>query len=435
VRYPVVQPANGEAIAAQTGVLEPAHDAPNTLSRRIALIWLAGMFVTLPAEMLKLPFNVTLVDVWVAASLPLIWLSIPRGRQAVSLYYVVPMWLIFVGSFASMFVAPALGNSLIVLLKEVFAFVWFITLAVVLVRLNSKDLRRIFMLWSAVVLAHGALIVAQFLWPELWYFMGAIMGRAQHEIYRPSGMFSNANAAAFFQLLGFVPLLLARLPRRQSAILGLSLLATMLATGSMGAVVSFVGGWGAALAVLAAKGHYAAIARGAVRLAVAGVLIGGLALLVISQNERYQTHLQRIIIGRAGRSSESRFDLWERGADVIARKDVFLWGVGPENFRVVDGQDDQLHNDFLAFAVERGLVSTLGLGLFALLAMIRAVNVFLLAESARPAAQELAVAVLLAAMVAAFVYSLTHQVFHNRQLWIILAFQEALYFKLANGRA
>ena len=433
MRYPLVQPTPAEAV--QTGVPDPLAGQESAFSRRITLIWLAGMFVALPAEMLKLPFNVTLVDVWTAALLPVVWLSIPRGKQMISLYYLVPMWLIFVGSFASMFAAPAPRNGLVVLMKELFAFVWFITLAVALVRLNARDMRRVLIFWSAIVLLHGALIVAQFLWPPLWQLIGSLMGRAQYEIYRPSGLFSNANSAAFFQLLGFVPLLLARPPRREGAILGLCLLATMLATGSMGSVVAFAGGTAAVLALLVARGHFAAIASTALRVTVAATIVGGLAFLVISQNQRYQTHLERIIVGRVDRSSGSRFDLWERGATVFVEENVFLWGIGPENFRVVDGEDNQLHNDFLAFSVERGLLGTLGLVLFALLALLRAVNVFLLSERGYPAAHQLVAVVLLAAMVAALLYSLTHQVFHNRQLWIVLAFQEALYFRLVNQDA
>ncbi|HZD10470.1 MAG TPA: O-antigen ligase family protein [Candidatus Binatia bacterium] len=395
------------------------------------MTWLLGMFVLLPVEVVNLPFNMSMVDMWTVVLLPLVWLSVPRGKQVISLYYTVPMLLILIGSFASTIAAPAPRNGLVVVLKEVFAYIWFITLTLALVRLSGKDFHHILVVWGAVVLIHGLLIVAQFLSPQLWQFTAEYIGRGEgYEIYRPSGVMSNANAAALFQLLGFVPLVLARPARKKGAALGLVLLGTMMATGSMGSVLSFATGTLVALAALGIKGHLKTIAKLLARTAAVGALFGALLFLVISQSARYQMHLQRILLGRAERSSESRFDLWQRGFEVFVENNVFLWGVGPENFRVVDGNDNQLHNDFLAFTVERGLISTLGLGLFAGFAMLRAVNIFLIAERRPGDEARLVVLVLLAAMVAAFVYSLTHQVFHNRQLWMILGLQEAIYFRL-----
>jgi hypothetical protein len=91
--------------------------------------------------------------------------------------------------------------------------------------------------------------------------------------------------------------------------------------------------------------------------------------------------------------------------------------------------DNQLHNDFLAFSVERGLLGSLGLASFAIVAVGRAISLFLI-NHRRPAQARLAVVVFLAAMVATLVESLTHQVFHFRELWLVLALQEAMFFKM-----
>lgn len=393
------------------------------------------MCVLLPVEMLGLPYNVAFVDIWMIMGLPVVWLFVPRGKHIISLYYAIPMWLILVGSFASTFAAPAARNGVIVILKEIFVLIGFVTVTIALVRLNARDIRRVLVVWSAAVLLHGLVILVQFLSPEVWRFTAEYLGRGEgYDIYRPSGLFTNANSAAFFQLLGFVPLLLVRPSRKIGTILGLVLLATILSTGSMASILSFTTGLLVALAILTLRGYIAVIVRLLVRLAIVAAPLGALLFLVIGQNQRYQNHLQKILLGRAERSSESRFDLWERGVNVFVDKNVFLWGIGPENFRVVDGEGKQLHNDFIAFSVERGVISTLGLGLFAFLAMNRALKLFLLSDSQHPDGSQLVVIVLLAAMIGVFVYSLTHQVFHNRQLWMILAFQEAMWFKLMNSR-
>jgi hypothetical protein len=331
------------------------------------MIWLVGMLALLPLDMIKLPLNVTPVDVWVLIGLPVFWLSFIRGKQVISLSYAVPMWLILVASFMSTIAAPAPKSSLVVILKEVYAYIWFVTLTAVLSTLNARDLRRILVVWSGVVLLHGFIIVAQFLSPDFWQFILSLGNRSsEHDIYRPSGLISNANSAAFFQLLGFVPLILVSPSKKVAMILGVLLLPTMLVTGSMGATLAFTAGLTVAVVAVVLSGHLAFITKVFVRLAIVLSLLGGLLYFIISHNERYQDHFEQILLGRAERSSEGRFGLWQRGFDAYIDNNVFLWGVGPENFREVDPtrRDNQLHNDFLAFSVERGLLGTLGLVLF-----------------------------------------------------------------------
>jgi O-antigen ligase len=114
------------------------------------------------------------------------------------------------------------------------------------------------------------------------------------------------------------------------------------------------------------------------RIAVALLLLGGVFFIFTSLNQGYRDHFEQIIVGRFEKSSGGRLDLWARGIDSLVEHNVFLWGVGLENFRVVDaaGADNQLHNDTLAFLVERGLIGVLGLGLFAGIATVRAISVF-----------------------------------------------------------
>jgi O-antigen ligase len=158
-------------------------------------------------------------------------------------------------------------------------------------------------------------------------------------------------------------------------------------------------------------------------------LVAGLFFIIINQNPSWQTRFLTIFVGRADRSSEGRFNLWERGFDVLQGRDIALWGIGPENFRIVDGRDKQLHNDLLAFFVERGLLSTIGLVLFALLAVYKTVYL-LLQYNKHTDRSKLVVLVFLAAIAATLVESLTHQIFHARWLWMVLAIQEAMIIKL-----
>lgn len=338
------------------------------------------------------------------------------------------MCLILIGSLASTFAAPVPRNSLIVILKECYAFAWFLTLVSVFFELDARDLRRVLVVWSVVVFLHGAVIVAQFVWPAFWRLVVAFSGRAtEYDVYRPSGFFVNANSAALFQLLGFVPLVLACNSKKRGAFLGVLLLSTMLVTGSMGATLGFVTGLTVAMIAISISGNLGGLIRAFVYSSIILSLFGGVLLFIVNQNPRYQTHFEQILIGRAERSSDGRFNLWQRGMDAFMDHSSFFYGVGPENFRVVDGKDKQLHNDFIAFTVERGLITGFALVLFGVIAATRAAYLFRIYGKKRA---DLKMAVFIGAIVAVMVESLTHQIFHYRQMWLILALQEAMILRM-----
>ena len=405
---------------------------------RLIVIWLSGTIVLLPVKILNLPRNFELVDIWILMGLPVILLFFitRRRRQIVNLSYAVPMWLILISSLTSAFLAPATLNILVVLIKEIYLFIWFIAVTVFLNMLNPRDFRRVLYIWSGVVILHALLMIAQFLSPEIWQFTNSLGGNtARIEGYRPAGLFicdkaGCANKAAYFQLLGFVPLLLAGFSKKTTAFLGIFLFASMLTSGSMGATLAFSSGLvGAVFAIAYFKKNLLLVIKYFMNFAFAISLLGGLFFIVVSQNQSYLDHFEKIFVGRYERSSEGRFSLWQRGIDVLLERNSFLWGVGPENFRVLDAAqtDNQLHNDTLAFLVERGLIGLLGLALFAGITLRNAIRILQISNKA-PERARLEMVVFLAVFIATIVESLTHQLFRTRELWLVLAVQEVVYF-------
>lgn len=411
---------------------------------RLVVIWLAGTTVLLPIKIINLPSNFELVDIWILMGLPVLLSIYLMGRhRMINLTYAIPMWLVMISSLLSTFASPVASNSLIVILKEIYLFAWFTVITVFLSMLDARDLRRVLYVWSIVAVLHGLLILAQFFSPDIWRFTNSLGGNSvEHAIYRPAGLFicdhaGCANKAAFFQLLGFAPLFLTGFSKRTTLIFGVLMFSSMLATGSMGATLALISGAIAAVIVTAAfKKSLLIIFKYFLRFVSAGVLLAGVFYIVISQNPQYSDHFESIILGRFDKSSGSRFNLWQRGIYVLLEHNSVLWGVGPENFRVLDPAqtDNQLHNDTLAFLVERGLIGLLGLGLFAGIGLRRALTIVQLSYKT-PGRTRLELVVFLAMIVAAMIESLTHQIFRTRELWLVLAVQEAIYFGLLTAQS
>jgi O-antigen ligase len=353
--------------------------------------------------------------------------------------YIFPMFLILIGSFASTVEAPNATRSLIVILKEVYLFIWFITFSVLLSSLDTKDVRRVLHVWVAVVVLHGLLIIAQFLIPEIWRITTKFAGQQTAYVhFRPSGLFisekaGDANKAAFFQLLGFLPLILAKPPKLITLISAVVLFSSLLATGSMGTTTAFIAGLITAIITISLfDKNLVFIKKYLTQIVIAVSLLIGLFSIVLSQNQDYTEHFEKIIAGRAEKSSGGRFDLWQRGIDVFVDHNVFFWGVGPENFREVDpsGNDNQLHNDVLAFTVERGLIATIGLLLIAIIAISKAVHLLLMYRRKYPQNIGLIAVAFMSVFVSMLVVSITHQIFHAREMWLVLAIQEAVIFNV-----
>lgn len=403
-------------------------------STRVTAVWLCGVVALLPIGLLPLPLNLTPVDLWIVVGLPVICLSLLARPWLPGGNYLLPLWLILVASLVSTFTAPSPGGALLVVVKELFLFAWFLALIIVLSRVNETTWRLTINFWMWVAVGHGLLILAQFAVPEFWRLFVDIAGKSQEfSVYRPSGLSENANWAAYYQLLGFVPFVLSRPKAATATVAGSVLFCSMLATGSMAAILAFAASTLVAVAALALAGRARALLDVSMRFLLAAGLLGSALILVVRADEGYRSRLESIVIGRADRSSAGRIDLWLGGVEVLMERQVLAWGIGPENFRHVAPQAKQLHNDALAFAVERGIVGLLGLAALFAVALLR--SMVLVVRVARwPTRVSPAHVVFVAALVAAFIESLTHQVFHFRAMWLVLALQEAALLRTASGR-
>jgi len=411
-------------------VIIDAEQCRHSLLRRLAFIGATGMFLFLPIEAFDLPSNLTLVDLWNVVALPIIWTYLLRSRQTMRLPYLGAMWLILVASVVSMLWARDISTAAIVVLKEIYVYVWFVTMTMLLTDARLHELRQVLFVWTTMALLHGSLIIGEFLSPDLWHAVSRMFGPlSQVGEIRPPGLFPNANGAAFFELTGFVPLVLGARSNRLVAVIGMVLVLSIVGTGSLGAAAGLVVGAAITpLAIAGVGGGRRILFRVLILLPLVGALLLGLYLAIVTCTPDYDERLAHYFYNRAERSAEQRVDIWESGFEAL-KSDAPVWGVGPGNFTdPISGK--MPHNDLLAFVLERGFLGMLGLLWLGAAATHKAVRV--LRSSVRLGRSALPV-VLLAAVVASLLESQFHQVFHERSFWLVLAVQEAFLRRAYRG--
>jgi len=379
------------------------------------------LLLLLPLKGVVLPLNMSPADLWAGLTLPLCWVVLTRQSRPIRLPYLPAVLVILMATLMAGLLSADPGASLVAAVQDSYLYAWLVTLAAVFAAVDARARRALLWAWCAGASAHAALLVAQFVHQPLIAATQDALGLivTEYERERPSGVMLNSNSAALFQLLAFVPLVLLKPRAALLAALAALGVAAILVTGSMGALVSLAAGASAGAAVvLLFPGDRRRVVRLAAR-STAVALVGVAALAVLLQSgPELGERLESSTWARRDRSAAGRYEIWQRGADTLLAESP-LWGIGPDRFRQLEGSE--LHNDGLAFAVERGLLGLAGLLLLVALAAARSVELFRVER----AAGRLRAAVFPAAVAASMAASLTHEVFHTREIWLILALQEA----------
>lgn len=402
----------------------PPLEENGTLLKPVVMVWLLVSIVLLPVLRFELPLGMAVIDVWIMLGLPVAWLYLIQGRHPVRLPYITGWWLIILGTFISTYAAINLGYSLTVLLKEIYLYVWFVTLVAVLSTLKANQWRQVKLVWLGMILFHGGILLAQFFFPEFLKATSANLGNYDTRgAFRPIGLTENDNMAASYQLTGFVPLLLLRPSVRIGFILGVLITVMTMATFSMGATVSIIG----SLLLLFILSSFLigdglrTIIKFFLLVTVVLLLLAGGLSFYLSQSPDQMERFNNLTVGRSEKSAEGRYELWGTAVNLILSGEK-IWGVGANNF-IYYGHNG-MHNDLLAFFAERGLIGGLGLVIMVVSAGQKPI-VLLLKYNEYPHLTWPAL-VFVSGLALMLFNSLTHQVFHFRFFWLILAVQEAL---------
>jgi O-antigen ligase len=251
---------------------------------------------------------------------------------------------------------------------------------------------------------------------------------------RASLAFDNPNqagayfACAFFVILSSGPIL----PRRRKIVMAIVVAAGVLFAASNAAIGGVLLGLllVAILSIARRRGIVTAIAAASIAaFVVGGAAVAFVRLDVAAAAQESDIRLLRNTLGRGEESAGDRLGRWESLGDAYLRYPITGYGAAATKAVLDEGPFNDAkgaHNDYAAALAERGL-----LGSIALILLIGAVVHRMATFAIRPLAPGYAAVMgapqfLAGALLVLAISSLTHEVLHFRNVWVLLGLVAAV---------
>jgi O-antigen ligase/polysaccharide polymerase Wzy-like membrane protein len=374
------------------------------------------------------PVNTSILDGLNAVALLVFFATAARDRIPVRFLFAVPMLVILARSLLAVTNAISVPASIASLAKDTYLYLWFTALVALLARRGDSAHVRIAWLVTACAVVIGTLAAA-FARGELSL---ATLFTARGP--RQSGTFANANQFAdYLMLSAFVVLSLARRVRAVVLAAALALIGIgLITTKSNGGIMSLAAGlavWFPARAWFG--GTPMTRVAGAVALVLAGILLAGWTVSETTAGNALVRRIEeRSFLARASHSSESRQDIWRP----LGRRYLETpLGLGPGNSssqpleigereRPDSFISKEAHDDYVAYAVERGPLALLAMLTWTAQAfgMVIATRARCVARAAGSALDPAMLASFLAALVGTSVHSMVIEKLNFRHFWLLL---------------
>ena len=384
--------------------------------------------------------NTALADAFALGFIALTLVALAQRHRSLEVPAPLALTLILFGSLIALALSADFHTGALTLLIDLYLV---LLLVAVVNHLggDQRALRTVLVVWTAAALVWSATVIVEYL--HVLPRPLASLLQASPRAIRFGGPAGNlTNLAASYLVTSFFVLLASPWPRRRPlrALAGGWLLFGVFATGSIAGLVGMATG-GAFLAV-AAYLRSGRTPRQVQGLAGAGLL--GVSLLLVwlllaagvprvgtadvqTLSERAKNGtLAAASVGRANRSLAGRLTLWSSAFALTGPR--ALVGVGPgeakEQLLISSGtlsrkgtlKVHSMHNDYLGFLVERGI-----LGLAGLLALYVALGRRALRLAAASGRAGIGMAALGAALFANAADSLFHETFHYRHAIMLFA--------------
>lgn len=392
--------------------------------------WSLFLFLTVALVPVVVPIGPNqsaIVDIVSLIGLLVFGASVLVRRQPVSIPFLIPVFLIGIGSLIATVNAVSPQASALALVQDVYLFAWFVALVNLLRQGRDLTAFRVTWMWVANAVAiYGLAMVMSRGHLSIFDLMGPKGARAMGTFYDPN-MFADYLVLSLFVVLSLGEEI-GRLLRWASIAL---LLTAIVATKSNGGVTSLSVGLAAWLLARAWTARLSPAGLLALGLFCATAVLGGLWLVKgMGFGEKTLEGVQsRSVLGRAGHSSEGRIHIWQSLLQRYADKPI---GIGPGNSsellltaeereRVDSMLSKEAHNDYLAYLIERGPLALLGLLILKLQALGKAASWWRRRVSEGHRSGAALAAATLAALVASSMHSITLETLHFRHEWLFLA--------------
>jgi O-antigen ligase len=368
------------------------------------------------------PVDVLLILYLFAATIG--WVA--RGRTMTFPLLAVTAFILVI-SLIGVGMSQFAGVGRTAVLIDLYLYVFFVA-AVNDLRHDRRALGAVLATWAITALVWAALangITFHFLPDSL----ARLILSNSRALNRASATADNPNLAASYFLVSLFVLAASPRPRTRWLrwLAGAWLILAIYSTGSVAGLVGLFTGIGVLLGsflvrragstarqtqvVVALMIVAVAVVSGLiVRTLVSRSVLGDVATISAAQK---QGGVFQNSLGRSNRSLNGRLTLWTQGLQETAGRGNELFGVGAGEAKyTVDYKS--LHNDVLAYLVERGIIALFGLAILYWLVFRQAMRV--LGPRGPTGLHALG-----AAVFANFAFSMTHQTLHFRHVWLLLA--------------
>jgi hypothetical protein len=413
-------------LSAPTATLEPASsDGTASLSRHVPAHQAASehaapeiaVAIGIAALPLLVPLGggTALVDVVLLGAIAITFLWLGSTKTPAHLPYAGAVSLIVIGGTIGAFRSPVQALSTLTIIEDIYLLIW--AMAVANVVRTPAALRTVLRTWC-VTAPIWALALILFVAKSGTGVLNTTTGS------RASFAFGDDNGLALYFVVTLMVIWACRTPRNRilrAAAIGTLLIAIAL-TGSLAGILGLVAGVAAVVTVTIAVRRDVVAAMSFVLVAL--VLFGALWVSAAPIARWAQSSKYAVIRNSLGREAASKTgrQLLTDEAWQLYRTDGSL-GVGPASTKTWLAGDQapyvkEAHDDWTAALVERGAIGLIGVGfLFAVFAL-RATRI---ADPKRLSDAFVRVipapAALMGAVVTIAVYSVTHEVLHDRTAW------------------
>lgn len=355
--------------------------------------------------------------------------------------------LVMAGGLIALTQSIAPTESATIIIQDAYLFLWFLVAVNLIAREGPRFLGTVASAWTvASVAAALTVLIPKLLFPA----KTALFGYPLIDLYgRAFGVFRDPNMAGNYLAISFFVMWASPWPRSAiaKALLSLLVVGGIYSTDSISALVILVAAALISLVVAFVSSRQAA--------AVSILVMGGLALGALAAlppdagrladeagDDLGETSTFEASLGRKEKSLDLRLARWEESLQLFSGDVLIGIGPGTTDIRLSENSDfltrlgapirGELHNDYLAGFLERGLIG--GIGVLLIFASMTMVSLRLASSSQlrragwRPAA-------LAGAMVAVIMAALSLETLHFRHVWLLFALLAAAHMIVVNQPA